>query len=1138
MSFLRSQWFTIAAVVMVLCLTSPIASAEPLSNTNIIQLNDGLGSLAGPNWASFVENYGDQWTVTQDRYSKAIRQVTGSGIELDLPAEPTRQDVLAASSEFLNQHEKILRIENLTWKPVRVREVNGRWIVVFQQWHNGLPVIGAQADLRIVKGRVVSFGAVPMKGLSLDTKPALDSYDVLDLVDYNEDLGVGSARLAVLPVKEPPAYSYRLVWVVDLKGPALNQRQIIDAQTAETISTIDRIRNAALSGTVTGSVHPLYGNEAPETLPLAYAKVTVEGVGVAVTGADGAFSIEAGSGAKNVQSMLAGPFAEVFNDAGDSALFEGVGTPGTEMPIVWTNANSDPAERDAFYHVLAAHKTIKDIDPQFVELDYILPVIVNSAGSCQSNWDGTNLTFAAGGGTCSNMATFADVVYHEYGHAITDNIYLPEEPEAILVEAPEMMLEAFSDYFAATISNDPEIFEEVDSTGGMARNIDVPNLVTPDDLSGDPYQDALILSGALWDMRKNLIDTYGENLGAGVADNLFHFARYAMPLTFEEYFNELLVADDDDGNLANGTPHIYEIYQAFGQHGIGPGVGIYLSSFEIASDTNENGYAEPGETIQLQLTIYNQAAPSDDITLTLLSDNPYVTITEPVVEMPYMESWERLRTPQPFELVLDDETPLGEQIALDLLIDEGDGNYTNHQLFGLTVGTFSVLLVDDDGGDVLDAYYFLPLNNSGYSFAAWDVAALGNAPSAETLSHFDTVIWNFGSEDTDTLSENDMEALAEYLDNEGSVMFAGQGLLNDVGETDFALDYLHAYAYTEDVGATMVWGPGEDPLTAGMVIDPLIYPFTDQSDQVTPDGMSAGILFNHLQGFCALKYPMLKDQAGHRVILLTFPFEAIPEGAAEPGTPSTVMKRFLDFLNPTRIKLTDPADGDPNFGITFPVIVEFSQPIDPDSVEFVANPTPGEWSVSWSEDQKTATFSHDEPLECCGVEYMFWISAAADVDGNPLIPSKIPNPWTVLSAHPPLIDSVSPNKIKPTKDLQILVHGAGFMDEATVFIGKTELEDISWRDELTLTGVLPGKPDEGKYDVVVINPDGQSDTLKNGFKVAKDSGDDDNEGCGCSITTNSDGQSMTIQLIIGLLYWLMPISALFIIRRFKKTTEG
>ncbi|TMQ71002.1 MAG: hypothetical protein E6K80_06855, partial [Candidatus Eisenbacteria bacterium] len=72
-----------------------------------------------------------------------------------------------------------------------------------------------------------------------------------------------------------------------------------------------------------------------------------------------------------------------------------------------------------------------------------------------------------------------------------------------------------------------------------------------------------------------------QSLGNALAAHLSHFAKYGTPddpddgIAMSEFFLETLVADDDDGNLANGTPHFAQIEAAFDAHGIG--TSFYLS---------------------------------------------------------------------------------------------------------------------------------------------------------------------------------------------------------------------------------------------------------------------------------------------------------------------------------------------------------------------------------------------------------------------------------------------------------------------------------------------------------------------------------------------------------------------------------
>src|SRR5206468_11944837 len=91
----------------------------------------------------------------------------------------------------------------------------------------------------------------------------------------------------------------------------------------------------------------------------------------------------------------------------------------------------------------------------------------------------------------------------------------------------------------------------------------------PADASPDPHQTGLIIAGAFWDLR--------QAIGLPTAAHLVHFAKYGVPVDFDDgvamglYFIESLVADDNDGNLVNGTPHDAAIVAAFNAHGIGTG---------------------------------------------------------------------------------------------------------------------------------------------------------------------------------------------------------------------------------------------------------------------------------------------------------------------------------------------------------------------------------------------------------------------------------------------------------------------------------------------------------------------------------------------------------------------------------------
>src|SRR5206468_11417354 len=82
-----------------------------------------------------------------------------------------------------------------------------------------------------------------------------------------------------------------------------------------------------------------------------------------------------------------------------------------------------------------------------------------------------------------------------------------------------------------------------------------------------------------------------QSLGNTLATRLSHFAKYGVPddpndgVAMSEYFFETLVADDDDGNVSNGTPHFAAIDAAFDAHGIGTNYYLGIAHTPLADQS-------------------------------------------------------------------------------------------------------------------------------------------------------------------------------------------------------------------------------------------------------------------------------------------------------------------------------------------------------------------------------------------------------------------------------------------------------------------------------------------------------------------------------------------------------------------------
>jgi hypothetical protein len=519
-------------------------------------------------------------------------------------------------ADFIEANVSLLGIDPEYLRPISREKHGARWYADFQQVYEDLEVIGGRVHVRLKEdGTITAFGSDFHSGISISTVPSLSDADAellaKDDVNFNPMTDeVLSSDLVVFPFIRGDRATYHLAHDVRLKtdrGPAI-WRIYIDAQTGDILKKSNEIYYDGIYGDVTGYIKDMYMTDPDQEEVFANQYIDVTGYTQDTTDVTGYYSIEAGTGGmREVTALLRGDWASVTNISGGEASFSDSAAPGTQQDILWDNSNSREDERNAYYHTVVAHAKINEIDPSFTGMDRRTPVRVNETDYCNAYWDGNGMTFGAGYGTCNNLAMFSDVIYHEYGHGIADFQYRPLSPSGA-------MHEAFGDYFACTITNEPYIGEGV-ITGGYFRNCD-NSLRYPEDLTGEVHDDGRILAGALWDLRVALSpDTH-------LADSLFHYARYGKADNFFDYYYDVLETDDDDGDLSNGTPHYSEIVEAFGAHGIGPGLFIDIAHSPVKDSEDSTATFPVVATITSNLTL-----DPDSLLLYYSTGGTYISMT-------------------------------------------------------------------------------------------------------------------------------------------------------------------------------------------------------------------------------------------------------------------------------------------------------------------------------------------------------------------------------------------------------------------------------------------------------------------------------------------------------------------------------
>ena len=213
---------------------------------------------------------------------------------------------------------------------------------------------------------------------------------------------------------------------------------------------------------------------------------------------------------------LRGDWANIFSETGNPAYSD-------SNTFIFTRDDDRFEQVMAYFWVTEAQKYIQSLGfgskyrPINKESQDIR---INQIGIDNSfSWDKKDLLRFGKGGV--DDAEDAEVILHEYGHAIQDSQMTPFGFGSSL-EAGSIG-EGFGDYFAVTVSNviaptpdspcvaDWDSVSYTSTTPHCLRRIDL-NLHYPQDLKGLVHHDGQIWSRALWDIRNALGHTPADTI--------------------------------------------------------------------------------------------------------------------------------------------------------------------------------------------------------------------------------------------------------------------------------------------------------------------------------------------------------------------------------------------------------------------------------------------------------------------------------------------------------------------------------------------------------------------------------------------------------------------------------------------------
>jgi len=313
------------------------------------------------------------------------------------------------------------------------------------------------------------------------------------------------------------------------------------------------------------------------------------------------------------------------------------------------------------------------------------------------------------------------------------------------------------------------------------------------------------------------------------------------------------------------------------------------------SSGNNNGFADPGETVNFWVRLLNNGSgTATSVDATLASENEQVAIISSGTVYPDISAADSEANATPFEVVFDSGSSEGDVIHFSLGV-EAFGPHGVEVSFQVLIGGSTVLVVDSDSesteGRLIDA-----MDASGYPYRSWDVLSQGSVP-LDTLRLYKAIVWTAGDNNVDSMSDINRQRMAEFLSEGGSLLFSSENYLSAYGSDSFTSDYLHVSSYITNIEIENVVGVIDDPITSGMNI-PVDFPgsMSDRPDEIVPDADAVGILkVGFAPQLTALRYP-ISGPSTYRVVFLATPFEALEPGHPEPSNPETFMKNALQWL--------------------------------------------------------------------------------------------------------------------------------------------------------------------------------------------------------------------------------------------------
>jgi len=552
--------------------------------------------------------------------------LTGNGLA-SRPGEAGTVDLARIESlarGFLPQVESLLGVKGsdlVLNKGRSGQPAEHLWFADFDLVLGGLPVEGARVVFRVSNGNLVQFGSENLPSPNMTMPSARVSQNqALDIlagfiggIQPGDDfLDKGSLRLlpaAVANAGFADGFAFGggrglvTVWQLTFRraGENATWRARVDAQTGEMLELLDTNHYAQATGGAR-----ILGTST--NLPMPYTNLSSGGF----TNSAGVYNFGGGA----VTSSLAGQYVRITDNCGAISLAATAGTGDLTFGTSASNNCTTPgfggagnthAARTQFYHLNRAKDQARGWLPGNAWVNAQLTANVNINLTCNAFWNGSTVNFYRSGGGCGNTGEIEGVALHEYGHGLDSNDGNGSAPDNGTGETYGDFTAALGTHTSCVGSGfltancggygdactsctgvrDIDWAKHVSNTPHTVSNFTQARCPTSATYRGpcgrEGHCESYISSEALWDFANRDLPNPGTGAAWTIADRLWYLSRSTATAAFActasgtwssngcnagSLWKTMRLVDDDDGNLANGTPHGGALYAAFNRHGI------------------------------------------------------------------------------------------------------------------------------------------------------------------------------------------------------------------------------------------------------------------------------------------------------------------------------------------------------------------------------------------------------------------------------------------------------------------------------------------------------------------------------------------------------------------------------------------